>query len=416
MLEMPILTLVAFVVFGGASVFFALAETALFTLGKWQTRLLAERGAVEGRRVAALLAAPQDLLATIALGNTLTNAGVVITALWMVIRHDWNGWVALPLTLLGILVVGEIVPKTLAVRVPERWAVRVARPMGWLVQVTRPVRAVAQRLNAVLLRGLVPDSFKSATGTTEEDYAELLELAAQQGTLRQSEKEIILQIISLDRRTAGDVMTPRARMQSLSDDLPVPEMITAARRLKRSRLPLFDDSPDTIVGVLNTQTLLLNPEGDLSEAIEFPSFVPESINLLQLLKRLQRQRRGLAIVLDEFGGTAGVVTVEDILGSMIGKIRGEGDAEEFVIEKLGEGRWRVNGTMRIEDFRREYPELDSPPGVDTMGGLVVALAEVVPPQGVTVILGRLRLTARVADERRVREVLVEDSAIRRRAG
>ena len=416
MLEMPVLTLVAFVVFGGASVFFALAETALFTLGKWQTRLLAERGAAEGRRVAALLAAPQDLLATIALGNTLTNAGVVITALWMVVRNDWNGWVTLPLTLLGILVVGEIVPKTLAVRVPERWAVRVARPMGWLVQVTRPVRAVAQRLNAVLLRLLVPDSFKSATGTAEEDYAELLELAAQQGTLRQSEKEIILQIISLDRRTAGDVMTPRARMQSLSDDLPVPEMITAARRLKRSRLPLFDDSPDTIVGVLNTQTLLLNPEGDLSEAIEFPSFVPESINLLQLLKRLQRQRRGLAIVLDEFGSTAGVVTVEDILGSMIGKIRGEGDAEEFVIEKLGEGRWRVNGTMRIEDFRREYPQLESPSGVDTMGGLVVALAEVVPPQGVTVNVGRLRLAAKVADERRVREVLVEDLAIRRRAG
>jgi putative hemolysin len=131
------------------------------------------------------------------------------------------------------------------------------------------------------------------------------------------------------------------------------------------------------------------------------------MNLLQLLKSLQRQQRGLAIVLDEFGGTAGVVTMEDILEKLIGEIRSESGAEGFVMEKLGVGRWRVNGTMRLDDFRREYPELGEVPGVDTMGGLLTAQLEVVPVPGQSVVFRGLRLTARVADERRVRELLVE---------
>ena len=149
-------------------------------------------------------------------------------------------------------------------------------------------------------------------------------MAYQQGALAQSEKEIILQIISLDRRTAREVMKPRSQMAAISDDLPIEEMIAAARKHKHRRLPIYDETPDTIVGILNTRALLLDPQIDLADAIEFPSFVPESMNLLQLFKSLQRQQRGLAIVLDEFGGTAGVVTMEDILEEVIGKIRRRG--------------------------------------------------------------------------------------------
>jgi CBS domain containing-hemolysin-like protein len=131
------------------------------------------------------------------------------------------------------------------------------------------------------------------------------------------------------------------------------------------------------------------------------------MNLLQLLKSLQRQQRGLAVVLDEYGGTAGIVTMEDILEEMVGEIRGEMEAEGFVMEKLGDGRWRVNGTMRLEDFRREYPALGEVPEVDTMGGLLVAQQETVPLPGESARFRGLRLTALVADERRVRELLVE---------
>ncbi len=131
------------------------------------------------------------------------------------------------------------------------------------------------------------------------------------------------------------------------------------------------------------------------------------MNLMQLLKSLQRQQRGLAIVLDEFGGTAGLVTTEDIIEEMVGKIRAETEAEGFVMEKLGPGRWRVNGTMRLDDFRREYPALGHVAEVETMGGLLVSLLDVVPGPGESAAFRGLKLTAQATDERRVRELLVE---------
>jgi putative hemolysin len=196
-------------------------------------------------------------------------------------------------------------------------------------------------------------------------------------------------------------------MATIPDDLSVEQMVEAARKFKHRRLPMYDESADTIVSVLNTRALLLNPEADLLEVIEFPSFVPETMNLLQLLKSLQRQQRGLAIVLDEFGGTAGLVTMEDILGELVGGIRAGGEADGFVMEKTGAGRWRVSGTMRLDDFRREYPSLGDVREVETMGGLLTSLLDIVPAPGDTAKFRGLKLTAHLADERRVRELLVE---------
>jgi CBS domain containing-hemolysin-like protein len=204
---------------------------------------------------------------------------------------------------------------------------------------------LVQRFNVWLLNVVMPKSIRPWTGVTDEEYQELIELAYQQGTLAKSEKEIILQIISLDRKTARDVMRPRSQMAVISDDLSVEEMIAAARQFRHHRLPMYDETPDTIVGVLNARALLLDPQVDLAEAIEFPSFVPESMNLLALLKSLERQQRGLAIVLDEFGATAGLVTIEDILQEVVGKVRSETHDSSFVFEKLGPNKWRVSGAM-----------------------------------------------------------------------
>jgi CBS domain containing-hemolysin-like protein len=143
------------------------------------------------------------------------------------------------------------------------------------------------------------------------------------------------------------------------------------------------------------------------DAIEFPSFVPDSMKLLQLLKSLQRQQRGIAIVLDEFGDVAGMVTMEDILEEMIGEIRSEAEETGFVMEKLGAYRWRVSGTMRLEDFRREYPPLGEIPDVDTMGGLAAKVAEVVPAVGEVCLFRGVRLKVIAGNERRVTELLIE---------
>jgi putative hemolysin len=410
----PVLELFMVIFFAAASFFFALAEAALFSLNPWQVRMLAEQSPASGKVVAQLRGQPEDLLATIVLGNTVSNAMMVALGIWATLHSLWPIAVTVPLLLILVIFGCEVVPKTLAVRGPERWSLRVAAPMFWLLAASRPVRVVAQQLNAAILRRVIPKTLTPPKTLTDEEYQELLEMAYQQGTLAESEKEIILQIISLDRQTVREVMRPRTQMACIPDDLTVEEMMVAARTHRHRRLPMYDETPDTIVGVLNTRALFLDPEGDLAEAIEFPSFVPDSMNLLRLLNSLQKQQRGLAIVLNEYGGTAGLVTMEDILEKVIGEIRSETEPSGFVMERLTDSVWRVSGTMRLEDFRREYPALGEFAEVDTMGGLMVSVMEVVPAVGDSVVWGGLRLTALAGDERRVRELKVE--SMKKRGG
>lgn len=393
--------------FAAASFFFALAESALFALGKWQVEQLAERAPRDGVLVARLLKQPSELLATIVLGNTVANAVVVAVGLGVTVWREGSIPIAVVVLMTLILVGCEVLPKTLAVRAPERWSLRVARPMLWLQSISRPAQRLAQALNHLFLHRVLARTLKPQTIASEDDYRELLELAAQQGTLAVREKEIIVQIISLDKRTAADAMTPRSRMACISDELTVEQMIAAARALRHRHLPMYDETPDTIVGVLDTKALLLDPTVDLADAIEFPSFVPESMNLLKLFLALQRQHRGLAIVVNEFGGTAGVVTMEDILEEIVGEIRDEAEEERLVMEKTGAGQWRVSGAVTVRDFRRECPDIGDVPDVETMGGLLTMLLDVVPNAGESTIFRGLKITATRVDDRAVRELTVE---------
>ena len=398
--------MLAILLFAGASFFFALAETALSSLSQWQVAQIMQRHPRRGKIVAELLERPQDLLATLVLGNTFANAAMLAVALRMVFNAHW----ALALTmiaLMALVLIGcEVFPKTLAVRRAERWAVRVAYLLFIFERVSKPLHRAAQWMNTKILGKAARTSTMSAR-MTDAEYQELLEMAQQQGTLAETEKEIILQIVSLDQRVARDVMRPRARMAAISDDASVEEMIAAAKKFQHRRLPIYDETPDTIVGILNTRALLFDPKIELADAIEFPSFVPDTMNLLQLFRALQKQQRGMAVVLDEFGGTAGVVTMEDILAELVGKHRVASQPEGFVMTELAPGRWRVNGTMRLEDFRREFPALPEVPEVETMGGLLTHLLGVVPDKQESAVLAGLKLTAQVTDGRRVKELLVQ---------
>ncbi|MBC8325869.1 MAG: HlyC/CorC family transporter [Verrucomicrobia subdivision 3 bacterium] len=390
--------------FTGIGFFFALAETALLTLGKWRLRQITAHQPESGVFIRKLLAAPHDLLATMTLVTTLAHAAIIATALAISWKLDKQHFVFVALLLAaGLLLFCEVVPKTLAMRRPQSWAPRVARPLLWLVWFTQPVRFVAQWINRQLLR-LVPNSIKPMPELSDEEYSELIELGWQSGTLGISEKEIILNIMRLDRRPVSDLMRPRSQMACIPHNLELPELIASARENQHRRLPMYDESPDTIVGVLNAPRLLADPTVDMVEVIDFPSFVPEEMNLLELLKSFQRYQHNMAIVLDEFGGTVGLVTLEDILNDVVGGLRREGGADEFVMEEIAPGNWRLSGSVWLEDFRREYPQLQRAKGVDTIGGLVASQMDVIPPVGTEVEYSGLKLKITEADGRRVLEV------------
>ncbi|HAV64291.1 MAG TPA: hypothetical protein DCY13_18235 [Verrucomicrobiales bacterium] len=410
---LEIIAVSAAVIFTVATFFFALAETALLSLGDWRLRQMADDSRPAAERVRALLREPAELVATLAFGTTTANALLVTVVLLLALHGQWLNFVVL-LTLLPAVLIGcEVVPKTLAVRSPDRWALRVSGPVRVFHVITSPLRRVAGAVTRHLVVRLVPAGIRPNREMTDEEYEELIELAFQHGTIARREKDIILEIIRLDRRTVRDVMRPRSQMIAISDDLSVPEMLAAARKHRHRRLPMYDESPDTIVGILNARKLLLNPDVDLSEVIEFPSFVPETMNLLKLLQSFQRQKRGVAVVLDEYGGTAGLVTMTDILNELVGEIREEGEEATFRLEQLGPGRWRVAGTLKVEDFREVHPALREHPEIDTMGGLLISRLQIVPLAGQSATVDGLRLTAEEVDERRVRVLRVETAQVQR---
>lgn len=395
----------ALVIAATCSFFFALAESALFALGRFRARRMLEDNPAEGQRLAPLFKDPEDLVATLAFGNTMANAILIGTTVWVLSQTYRSEFLTAASALIVMLVGCEVVPKALGVRAPEFWALRISSTVYVLLALTRPFRRVAQAINATLLRVVIPKSIQPQPVISDEEYQDLLNIAQQQGALGKAEKDMILQILALDERTAGDVMNARSQISCISDDLSREEMLEAARTMKHTRIPIYDETPDTIVGVLNARAFLLNPDADLEEVIEFPSFVPQSMNLLQLLRSLQRQQRGIAIVLDEFGGTAGLVTMQDILEETLGRFNRK--SSQPVVERLAAGKWRVSGACTLDEFRREYPAFPENDEVDTMSGLMVKELEYVPVAGETALLGHLKLTASKVNERRILEIEVE---------
>ena len=301
-----------------------------------------------------------------------------------------------------------VISKILAFKYNDTWETRFAKPVFAILWLAKPLGAMSEFISEKIILSLIPTKkLEHNKVTSDEEFSELIDMAYQQGVIERSEREILNEIIKLDQKTAEEVMKPRSDMVCIEDTSDLSSMLLFSKKHNHTRIPIYNETPDNVVGILNTRKLLLSPDDDVSEAIEFPSFVPSTMNLMNLLQSLQKQRRGLAIVLDEFGGTAGLITIEDILEELVGEMREEGEQIEFTVEKLHWNRWRVNGTLLIEDFQKIVPELKAVPEVDTMGGLVAALNEVVPKSGESLKHGSVELTVVSADERRVKELIVK---------
>jgi len=338
----------------------------------------------------------------------LVNASI-IAIFTIIITETISSYLILSLCILLLLIALYciLIPKILAVKYPKVWKTLLAKPVLLILWLAKPLWKMSDFLSEKIIIGLIPKKLEPNEATSDEEFAELIDLAYQQGIIERSEREILNEIIKLDQKTAEEVMKPRSDMVCIEDTSDLSTMISFSKRHNYTRIPIYNETPDNVVGILNTRKLLLSPDDDVSEAIEFPSFVPSTMNLMNLLQSLQKQRRGLAIVLDEFGGTAGLITIEDILEELVGEMREEGEQIEFTVEKLHWNRWRVNGTLPIEDFQRIVPELKAVPEVDTMGGLVAALNEVVPETGESLNYCSLEFSVVSADERRVKELIVK---------
>ncbi len=396
------------------SAFFSGTEIALFSLSKLQLRHLRQEHPGPGQIISELLDQPHRLLSTILFGNTVVNVAAAIlgyTILQTIIPQRAETF-AVPVMTVLILLCGEVVPKTLVIRSAEFFAMHLARPIQWTVASTSRLRRAAEALSAVIVQGFerlpyFADQKVRSGAPTEDEYRTLLTVSERAGVVRKEERYMVTQILALEKMQVKEIMTPRVDMQCVDDSLSPSEMGEALRRIKHRRVPIIHETPDTVEGILKVKDLLVNPARDLDEVMELPNFVPETMSVARLLKSFRKQEHPVAIVVNEYGGTQGMVTLEDVLEEIVGEIEDEFDKSEIMVQKLDDRRYVINGKARLELVNEQCGLTLRAPDVETIAGWVIAQLGALPKEGEQVRVGNVCATARKVVKNRVGEVLLE---------
>ena len=389
------------------------AEAAYFSLGRSRLKRLAEEQSAEADPLAPLLREPHELLVTLLVGITLINIGA--SALAAAIAEQLLGPAGLPIAIIAMVfllsVFGEVLPMTLAVEHPERFTAWVNRPVMWLSRLVAPVRILLGGFTALTLRLVGSERRGDEPEITEDELRTLVDVGAREGVVERTEREMIHRVFELEDTSVREVMVPRPDMFCLDVATPRQQILFLLRENLHSRVPVYEATVDQIVGVLYTKELLphlhgLPPDFDLRGFLHPPYFVPESKRADALLREFQAKKLHLAVVVDEFGGTAGLVTLEDLLEELVGEIRDEFDEEERLVQPLGEGVFRVSGKLSIDGLNAVTGLAVSSESYDTVGGWALDLFGRVPNKGERAETPDAVVTVEKVERTRVVEVLV----------
>jgi CBS domain containing-hemolysin-like protein len=263
-----------------------------------------------------------------------------------------------------------------------------------------------EQISTAMVERLTPRHLQRRTRLSDEELETLVEMGEEQGTLHEAEGEMIQEIIKLGDKTAKDCMTPRVDTFTLPDDLTNEDAIAQLKQRRHRRVPVYADTPDQVVGVLDVKLFLLDPHEHYTETLLPPSFVPETMKAMDLLRGFLTHAQGLAIVVDEFGGTEGIITLSDIIEEIISDAAPLGDADLY-IEPLEDGRFLVSGNARLDDVSEHLGfELEAD-GIDTIGGYIFNRLGYLPPSGARFEMPRLVVTVRRVGRKRIEEILLE---------
>jgi putative hemolysin len=314
------------------------------------------------------------------------------------------------------IVFGELIPKTLALSHTDRFALALAVPVELLGRILGPVVTVLSGLTRVIARALGATNSGQRTHISTEELKLIVERGGEEGVLEAEEEQMISAVIEMGERRLHEVMVPRTSMTALPVTAGLDEAIDMIIREGHSRIPVYEETIDQVCGILYAKDLLPFLKGEdrrpkLRTLLRAPLFVPESMSIDDLLHKLQGRKVHLAIVLDEYGGTAGMVTIEDLLEEIVGEIQDEYDKEEPMIERLSDDQSRVDGRASVDDLgeamEMDLSTLEDAEEYDTVGGLVYHRIGGVPRPGDRVELAQqgLTLTVESTDGRRVGKVL-----------
>lgn len=405
------LTLVAAL---GGSAFFSSSETALTALGEARVQALVESGGRRARLLKLWQKQPDRILAALLLGNTLVNVGMGSLVTLIAEQAGASRALALltGLATLVILLFGEITPKTFAKRHASGFAVLVMPAVAALYYLLYPIVLLLVQVPRKLSRWVGMDGVVASESVTSQEIEYLIELGARQGSIDKVREELLSSVLAFTEVLVKEIMIPRTQVVALEESVTYDDAMKVVAESELSRIPVYHDSLDEVVGVLNSKSLLLDlkkgiqpAQFQLAKYTKKPFFVPEMMKVSRLLTEMQRRKTHLAVVVDEFGGTSGIVTLEDVVEEIVGEIHDESDVEEKKLRVLSDGVILADAQVSIRDLE-EHLGVEFPEGGDyeTLGGFLTATAGRVPPPGSLVVWGGLSFTVKAADERRVLKV------------
>jgi putative hemolysin len=373
--------------------FFATSETSLFALTPLDRLRLKEQHPASGGVVEALLSRPRRLLATVLIGVETSSIlfSVLATSVVLSLYGPRAEWLVLLVLVPTFQFLGEILPKSLALAYPPSFARRMAPLIRPVIFILSPLRVVFLQISRGILVALGFRPELPVHAMQQEDFVRMVEDSHRRGLIAAMERDFIQNLLNFGELRVGQIMVPRPDMFTLPVDLPFSDMIQAIKRSRFSRVPIYAETHDRMLGVLHAKDILelchQAPcgEGDMPRHLLRPAYyVPENKRAFDLLNELQAQHQRQALVVDEYGTLVGLVTVEDLLEELCGEIPQEFTEEEEPLRAISPGVWRVKGTFSLADFN-EALGLNLPVDeFDTIGGLVLNLFGSLPREGRTI--------------------------------
>lgn len=393
-----------------ASSFFSMSETALMSLSKIRLKHMVEEEIPGAELVEKLTKDPNRLLGAILTGNNMTiiGASAMATVLATNIFGDNGVGIAIGIITVLVLIFGEIIPKSIAKQKSEAIALRVARPIKFVVIIFKPLVYIFTAISSVFIRILGGDPSGVKSFITQEELMTMVGVSEEEGILENAEKEMIFNVFEFVDLQVKDIMVQRVDIISVDKEASYDEVMDVIKNEQFSRIPVYNQTIDNIIGVLNIKDLAtienLREDFNISKYIREPFYTFEFKKIVELFKEMKKIRNHIAVVLDEYGGTVGLVTIEDLVEEIVGEIEDEYDEEKNPVEVIKENEYLVEGSLRLHDISDLIGINIDSEEFDSVGGLMIGDLGRMPEEQEEITVNNIKFIAEEIERNRIKKV------------
>ena len=395
------------------SALFSASETALMSLSKIRVKQMVENKEKGANKINKLLSDPSRLLSAILIGNNVVNIGAssLMTSLAIDVFGNTGVGVATGIMTLLILIFGEITPKSLAAQNSEKISLRLSGFVEFVIIIVTPISFVLTIITSFMVKILGGKVDKNKPFITQEELKTMVNVSYKEGVLEGEEKDMIYNVFDFSDSEVNDVMVPRTEIVAIEVDLPYEEIIDIINKEQYSRIPVYENTIDNIIGALYVKDLLFldsNKEAhfDLRKYMRQPYFTPEFKSIKELFKEMRTNRTHMVVIIDEYGGTEGIVTIEDVVEEIVGDIEDEYDKDIIKMEVIKEDEYLVNGNVRIDAINDLIGTHIESEDYDTIAGFVIGIIDRLPELGEEIEYENIKFIVESIDRNRIKKIRI----------